>query len=141
MLLTCTNRYTPLIVVHVCYYVYLTLDLQPGPAVLAFRLLYAKLLYVLQSWVLSVTSSCHTKGLIPDDTNLIIKCTPAMPSNEKVALMLDAVQASIHENHRSLHRFVRVLKRKGATLELIGAQLQTTYREHTYNNIIGVLNV
>lgn len=111
--------------------------MQPGPADIAFQQHYTDLLRVLQRWILPVTSSCHAKGLISDDITQTIKCSEAMPSDERVSRLLNAVQTSICDEQETLCLFVKVLKEQGASLELIGEKLDKTYRKCGHTNCNG----
>ena len=98
---------------------------------LAFQQFYSKLLYELQPWILPVTVGCNsTRGpLIPNDKAQVIKCSVGMPSDERVTLMLNAVQTSISGDYKSLRRFVRVLKKLRGSVELVGINLHDRYRK------------
>ena len=100
---------------------------QSEPAMMAFQRFYSKLLYELQSWIVPVTVGCNTYRLIPDDVTQTIKCSDSMRSDQRVTLMLDAVQTSIRGDHRSLRRFVRVLKKQKSSVELVGTKLYHLY--------------
>ena len=96
---------------------------------LAFKMSYSRLLYELQPWIVPVTTRCNTLRLISDDTAQTIYSSVGMRSDERVTMMLNEVQSSISGDYRYLRRFVRALKKEGASVELVGTSLYNLYRK------------
>ena len=91
---------------------------------------YVDLMNVLQPHVEDIAfSACYHETLIPSETKEIIILSPAMPLKRKVTKLLCAIQESITDNNKLLLRFVEMLKKWEACVELMGDRLFTTYCE------------
>ena len=101
----------------------------------AFQQHYVDLLDTLHAHVEDVAAACFTNSLITPDIQHTITFSPTMPSSTKVTQLLDAVQKSIHDDSKSLLQFVEVLRKQGASLELMGDRLDSTYCECQCSNL------
>ena len=101
----------------------------------AFQQHYVDLMDILHAHVEDVAAACFTNSLISPDVQHTITFSPTMPSSHKVTKLLDAVQKSIHYDSNSLLKFVEVLRKQGASLELMGNRLDSTYCECQCSNL------
>lgn len=105
----------------------LLLDPRVRSAVLAFGKLYCDLVHDLQPCIIDVTASCYSRKVIQEDEKQAIVHSHGMRSDQRVAIMLEAVQTSIRGDYRCLHRFVRALKKQRSSIELMGDKLYSLY--------------
>lgn len=95
----------------------------------AFRLHYSNMRRVLFSHVEDMAGSCYSVDLISHEACQNITTSFGVASSRKVSELLEAVQKSITAKDNKLLQFVTVMKKQGASIELMGIRLEKTYRE------------